>query len=77
MATVVPCTMRSVCASMARRGMQHFGQTIEAGHHADRRVGGVDATFASVKPPVVHRDQVGEGAADIDADLQHQPARRR
>ncbi len=72
-ATVVPCTMRSVCARRsAGSEVEQIGQAIEAGHHADRGVlrRGSDLCQRGVAG-VVHRDQVGEGAADVDADLQH------
>ena len=57
---------------LAGREVQEFGQTVEAGHHADRRVfGGGRGLCQCGVAAVVHRDQVGEGAADVDADLQH------
>ena len=59
---VVPCTMRSI-ASTGKRGRA------ERRHHAMRLVvdGGGGLGDAHLAVAAVDQDQVGEGAADIDA----------
>ena len=54
------------------RQVQELGEMIQAGHHADRRIfgRGGDLRQRGVAG-VIHCDEVGEGAADVDADLQH------
>ena len=55
-----------------RREVEEIGQAVEPGHHADRRVFGCRGDLCQCGAAgVIHRDQVGEGAADVDADLQH------
>ena len=56
----------------AARQLQHVRQPIKAGHHADRGILRRGRDFYQCGAAgVVHRDKVGERAADIDADLQH------
>ena len=52
--------------------VQDIRQPTEAGHHSDRRILRRGRDFCQRGAAAgIHRDKVGEGAANIDADLQH------
>ena len=60
-------------------GAELDGQQREAVHHADGRIGGRGGRLGEAHAPVVvHGDQIGERAADVDADAAHvRPSARR